>query len=73
MIRYAFTAVFAFATGFLVRDQAQEYTQEAMACLQERQRAVQFAGAVAHVLNGGAIQTNDVRASCRVTQIRKEG
>lgn len=70
MIRYAFVAVFAFAAGVLVRDQAQDRTAEAQACQQERQRASQFAAAVANVLNGGGLETNDVRASCRIT--RKE-
>lgn len=65
MKRSLFIAVFAFALGVVVRDQAQDYTPEAKTC----QR---FAAAVANVLNGGSIETNDVRASCRITPTRKE-
>lgn len=72
MKRSIFIAVFAFATGVVVRDQAQDYTPLGSTCLQERQRASQFAAALAHVLNGGSIETNDVRASCRITPTRKE-
>jgi hypothetical protein len=70
--RSVFIAVFAFAAGVIVRDQAQDYTPLGYACMQERQRASQFAAAIAHVLNGGSIETNDVRASCRITPTRKE-
>lgn len=70
MLRFVFVGVFAFAAGFAVRDQAQYHTAEAQDCREERERATEYAAAVANVLNGGGIETNDVRASCRIT--RKE-
>lgn len=71
MKTYVFVAVFAFAAGVVVRDQAQDFTPLGMACLEERQRANQFAAALAHILNGGSIETNDVRATCRITPTRR--
>lgn len=71
MTRTIFVAVLAFAAGIAARDQAQDYMPQGHACLQERQRASQFAAAIAHVLNGGSIETNDVRATCRITPTRK--
>lgn len=70
MTRLLFVGVLAFAAGVATRDQAQDHVTRA--CEQEQERATQFAKALAHVLNGGAIETNDVRATCRITPIRKE-
>lgn len=73
-MKYAFAAVavFAFAAGVLVRDQAQDYTQQAAACERAKENAYVFGQALSAALNGGAFQTEDVRVSCRVSPIRKE-
>jgi hypothetical protein len=66
---YAATAVCAFALGVLVRDQAQDFTPKAQACERAKDNAERFATAIAAILNGGVIYTDDAIAACRVKHI----
>ena len=69
--RYLLVAVLSFGAGVAVMDQRQQPQLEA--CAKERQQAQHFATAIANILNGGGLETDDVRVSCRVTPIRRTG
>ena len=73
-----FVAVLSFGAGVAVMDTAYD-ARERPVCRQAMavaERAVEqserFGRALAHVLNGGSIKTNEVVASCRVKPISKE-
>lgn len=72
MTNYLFIAVLAFAAGVATRDQAEDRAPAKSSCQKVRENAERFSRAVAEVLNGGSIKTDDVIASCRVHQIRRD-
>lgn len=78
MIRYAFLVVFSFGAGVLVSDMAFDRVErpvcrQAMVIAEQATEQAEFFGkALAHVLNGGGLETGDVRVSCRVRPLPKE-
>lgn len=64
----AFAVVLSFGVGFAVG--VTVYDAKADSCERAKENAERFAAALAEVLNGGWIETNDVAAKCRIK--RKE-
>lgn len=59
------TALMLFTAGFLTAWTIRDH-QKSPECIRAEENAERFGKAVAHALNGGAIKTNDVTASCHV-------
>lgn len=62
----AFAIVISFGAGFAVGVTVYDAKANSAQCERAKENAKRFAAALAEVLNGGLIETNDVTANCRI-------
>lgn len=67
-----FLVVFSFAAGVLVMDTAHEYRNDVVECEANRENAERYAKLLSHVLNGGGLEVDETRVSCRVKHNRSK-